>query len=422
MIYKFKSDIAQILRDYTAFLEGSSFSRQYIQTQQTHLKKLDMHCIQVNHSTGYLDCNLIDSFTELSHNKGHEYIQERSTLRVLAYYTISKGNKADIPSFSITQSKNTAKEFCSCLGSWMKRLIAFKQASGYKYYNEIKFLHQFDMFLVENNFEGDSLTQEMVDLYSRRPHSESTKTISNKLGVVNVLSQFMNRNEGQAVPVEINVKVHSKVPEYFSIDDLKCFFIGLADHQYRYPWSYIMWFMYFRLLLTTGMREGECTRIEIKNIDFTHNRFLLTDTKNDKERYVYFTPADSSLLNSYLLKIKQYQQNPKWLFPKIPANKHISEAEARTMFDYFRKKLNLKKHLSVHSFRHTYTIMKIKDIEEDGHDANSKLKLLSAQLGHSSLAETYDYCKRLDSRFIEILNKPSPLDHITIYQEVLNEN
>ena len=56
----------------------------------------------------------------------------------------------------------------------------------------------------------------------------------------------------------------------------------------------------------------------------------------------------------------------------------------------------------VHSFRHTYVQDKIFQWHRQGRDVNLLIPYLSAQLGHSSINATYQYCMRLDTKFDEI--------------------
>ncbi|MCY9589476.1 integrase [Paenibacillus chitinolyticus] len=68
------------------------------------------------------------------------------------------------------------------------------------------------------------------------------------------------------------------------------------------------------LLQDTGMRIGECLELGVDAIDFKHKMILLTKTKGNKERYVYFSNVMGRELKQYLKHRDRYTET-SLLFP-----------------------------------------------------------------------------------------------------------
>jgi integrase/recombinase XerD len=68
------------------------------------------------------------------------------------------------------------------------------------------------------------------------------------------------------------------------------------------------------LIQDTGMRIGECLELKEDAIDFKQKMILLTKTKGNKERYVYFSPIMLRDLKHYL-KFKDRYVESSLLFP-----------------------------------------------------------------------------------------------------------
>ncbi len=300
--------------------------------------------------------------------------------------------------------------YTSCLVVWIEKLVTFKQTLGFRYNNEKKFLHQFDEFLVSEGFIGDALTKEMVNGYSIRPDNESSKTRANKLSVVKILGEYMNSHGGSAYLGIPSIHVVNMPPYVFSHEEILRFFRTVDRLNFREPWMAYTVPVYFRILYSTGMRESECCGILRRDIDYDYNRILIRHTKMDKDRYVYFSTQDSVLLQKYDKVIDGFFSCRENLFiGGLDNHKALPDYAVRNLFRRIWKEsggLNDQKNghnATVHSFRHTYVIDKLTQWHQEGHCVDALIPYLSKQLGHASIAETYCYCNRLDTRFSEIL-------------------
>lgn len=130
------------------------------------------------------------------------------------------------------------------------------------------------------------------------------------------------------------------------------------------------------LLQDTGMRIGECLDITINSIDFQHKMILLSKTKGNKERYVYYSPVMARELKHYM-KFKDRYTDTDLLFPTRRGTQltiHSFEKQLRDAGN--RMGLHVFPHMLRNNFARHYLL--------NGGDFYT----LSRILGHSSVVVT----------------------------------
>ena len=129
------------------------------------------------------------------------------------------------------------------------------------------------------------------------------------------------------------------------------------------------------LMISTGVRRTELSKIRLDNISYERNRIYLTDTKCGSGRYIFYEPSINELIKQVAAGNKRY------LFEE-PNGDHISTNAISMVVKRIATHLNIKG-LSPHKFRHTYATMLLKNGANIG-----AVRLL---MGHSSLAVTHRY-------------------------------
>ncbi|WAH39022.1 tyrosine-type recombinase/integrase [Alicyclobacillus dauci] len=130
------------------------------------------------------------------------------------------------------------------------------------------------------------------------------------------------------------------------------------------------------LLQDTGMRISECLEILVESIDFQHKMILLSKTKGNKERYIYYSPVMARELKHYL-KFKDRYTETELLFPTRKGTRltvHSFEKQLRDASN--RIGLHVYPHLLRNNFARHYLL--------NGGDFYT----LSRILGHSSVTVT----------------------------------
>jgi site-specific recombinase XerD len=114
------------------------------------------------------------------------------------------------------------------------------------------------------------------------------------------------------------------------------------------------------ILITTALRKSELINIKIKDI-MTYNEYHVIKVigKGNKPDFVKLQPEGLKLVNEYLEKTNRSMEQNKdeYLFVGHSSNnlngKKLSSTALNQMVQAECKKANIKKHLTVHSLRHT---------------------------------------------------------------------
>lgn len=166
----------------------------------------------------------------------------------------------------------------------------------------------------------------------------------------------------------------------------------------------------FRLLYGTGLRLGEALRLKEKDVNLAEKYLIVRQSKNGTERIV---PISDSLANVCL----QYQHSKKTSVRKQIASdlffvkRDQCGCNNSTAYEAFRQILwrtgipHQGRGLGprLHDLRHTFACHALNAMAESGLDLYHSLPVLSAYLGHQSLAATNKYVRLTSEIFPDLL-------------------
>ena len=133
------------------------------------------------------------------------------------------------------------------------------------------------------------------------------------------------------------------------------------------------------LLYGCGLRCMEARSLMIKDVDFERNMIHVRQSKGRKDRYVPIGLNLSRGLKTYL----EAECPNKWLFNGKDHHEAFSQKGVQWVVREAAKKTEIKKHVTVHTLRHTYAT----HLLEDGLDIVSIKELL----GHAHIQTTMIY-------------------------------
>ncbi|MFD2695351.1 tyrosine-type recombinase/integrase [Sporolactobacillus shoreicorticis] len=207
--------------------------------------------------------------------------------------------------------------------------------------------------------------------------------------------EVLVRNPVKKIP---SIKPERKVKRLISDDDfIKVMnqFDIVTFHGYR---NYTVCLLIF----DTGVRIGEALNIKVADLDFNHKSLVVTNPKNKKQRYVFFSMAMMKHLKRWIKFWDRYADS-EWLFP----TKRGTKLEERN-FEYALRAAGKKANVPIHphllrnNFAKRYLL--------NGGD----LATLSVILGHSSVDVTKKaYLDFSDQEIGQIYQHFSPLSHLT---------
>ena len=155
------------------------------------------------------------------------------------------------------------------------------------------------------------------------------------------------------------------------------------------------------LLFATGVRVSELSQLQCKDVDLMH-AVIKVYGKGSRERIIQICSEDViSILNEYKELIQ-----PTTSFFINRFGHEISAQSIRLLVKRCVKELRLSKHITPHTFRHTFATLLL---EED-----VDIKYIQSLLGHSSIVTTQIYTHVNSNKQKTILYQKHPRNKIEI--------
>lgn len=212
--------------------------------------------------------------------------------------------------------------------------------------------------------------------------------------------------------VKARLKSPKKPPETMTIDDVKkvltAVYAVIADTEYEA-------FIYYRdcvmieFLFGTGMRIQELCDLSIDDIDFQNGTAAIVG-KGLKYRKLYFlSERFEQAYTSYLQLRKNHLKSQGKKQSNLFLNRvgdALSTQSARNVIEKYVKAANLGKHVTPHTFRHTFASLML--------EQGVSLRHIQMYLGHSSIATTQIYLHISEDNAREVIRKNHPRNLIDV--------
>jgi integrase/recombinase XerD len=153
----------------------------------------------------------------------------------------------------------------------------------------------------------------------------------------------------------------------------------------------------FGLLAITGLRIGECLRLDREDVDLAEGILYVRHSKFDKSRMVPLHPSACDALKHYARlrdRIFPHPKDQRFFISEVGAGLSLSHAQ-HTFFRLTRS-INLRKPRMehpprLHDFRHGFAIRTLERLYRTGADVERQLPVLATYLGHDNVVGTYWY-------------------------------
>lgn len=282
------------------------------------------------------------------------------------------------------------------------RIAAFSELSVY---NEKRTLMLLDQYLVQIDFQGKNLTEEVLSDWGKTLRGKS-KTVKEKLGVVRNFGKYLNTlGHSSFLPKLPKVK-SDYIPYIFSDEEVSLIF-QYADNivpaketscsqylQLKVP-------MALRIIYSCGTRLHETMELKRKDIDFKNRTIFLKKTKFSKERLIPIHNSLVTVLEHYCLALGIMNQPEAFLFPGQKAGAHYTTRQMDFWFSDILKLANIdqrernphERGACLHCFRHLFVLKSMLQLESSGHSVDMNDLLLPTYLGHECLIDTDKYMR-----------------------------
>lgn len=324
----------------------------------------------------------------------------------------------------------TDYKFQSVLSEYMYKLISIKKAAGIDVVPTNYILRTFDKHLCDINRIDPHLDSAFFSNWRKSLPNDSPGTLHNKYSLWNQLTSLMCRSGCYCCVPQIPKNLKSDFNPYiFTNEQMQLIFAccdNLIQQTHKSNTALFVMPSLFRLLYSTGMRVSEAIRLKNKDVDIKGHRVLLSETKNDHERYVPLCESMEKVLTQYLhyrnkLNI-QGVNLPDHLFFVKSNGTGVSNFSVGYFFRHIPEEVGIsvigrRQGPRVHDLRHTQAVHALAKMVKEDTDIYTGLAVLSTTLGHLSVSSTNSYVRLTQSMYPDIEKRISSYNEV-IYNKI----
>lgn len=291
------------------------------------------------------------------------------------------------------------RPFKSFLAPLFEEFILSRQATGQwckAYYEN---LHYFDNHISDNYPTADILSDEMTSWCNPRPTENGNSCRVRTTAIWNFVDYARKRKwtESQSKRDPANVQC-SYLPHYFTNEELASFFrecdsyfmnLSLRKSSRQAMLNRLELPVFFRLLLSSGMRTCEARWLKRRNVNLKDGVVEIEKSKGADQHRVALHKSMLSILIRYDEAMSKLIPEREHFFPDKNDNAHNPAWEGY----HFRNvwyKLNAAT-ARAYDLRSHYAVTNITKWEDHGYELSGKLLFLSRSMGHKNIQSTYGY-------------------------------
>lgn len=290
-----------------------------------------------------------------------------------------------------------------------QEFLRFKRATGLKYTSEEKTFRYFIRYCQEKYSEGN-LPEDAIFNWINESANRSLKTKSNYLGTMTAWAKYMfSLGYIQMRIPDIRYSRNTAfVPHIFTTYELNAIWntVDNIKPSKVYPNLHKCIPVLFRLLYSCGLRISEALAITASDINFDTNVVTLKHTKMDKERLIPMCDSLAKIMKKYV------NEQAGEIGPTSPIFYYRAGQSLTPSSIYKRFRMTLQESgipyegklrgPRVHDFRHTFAVVTMNRLSDEGNDLYVSLPILAAYLGHSGVKSTERYIRLTEDRLLTV--------------------
>jgi integrase len=291
------------------------------------------------------------------------------------------------------------RPFRSCLAKQIEEFVYSKKASRRWNQSYEENLHFFDNYCASRFPDASALTEEMLEWCKERP-TEKGNSCKYRITVVsNFVKYALKKGWTEIPPPDVpSQRSCTYVPHAFTKDELTRFFQACDSHvmdtfnkqnSIAIRLNKLELPVYYRLLLSTGMRTNEARWLKRSDVDLTEGVININQSKGADQHRI-------ALHKSMLILLKRYDENMAKIMPNRTCffpNRNDSfqrPAWAEYHFRIIWKKVS-KEPARLYDLRSNYAVANVTRWKGLGFELHDKLLYLSRTMGHRHIESTYGY-------------------------------
>lgn len=207
----------------------------------------------------------------------------------------------------------------------------------------------------------------------------NAKTINHKLSSLRKLNEFLVLEDIQSEMILSNkdyIKIQTRYASLSDLDETEVneFLQNILESENKRNYVLVL------ILTYAGLRISEALNLKMNDFDLTTGQCIIRNSKNKKQRIVYFNTKIINTLKSYL---KERQKKSEFLFYSNK-NEKLSRITVNQLFNKYSEKI------TPHKLRHYFCTIAL----EKGHFSVHEV---AAMAGHSDIRTTLTYTNPSES-------------------------
>jgi len=286
--------------------------------------------------------------------------------------------------------------------------VAMRRKLGFKLQDAAAGLLDFVRFMEQNR--ASYVTNSLALAWAKRPGLQQAEW-GRRLSFVRMFARHRSATDPrtQIPPVGLLPYRPKRARPYIysdqQIKNLLDAALKLPNSDGLRPWTF---YCLFGLLSVTGLRLGEARNLKLEDVDLQAGMLTIRNTKFGKSRLVPLHDSTNKILAKYMARrarIWAGRSVSPYLFVSNWGNRLDNGAIHRTFYTLSRQ-IGLRGPFDshgprLHDMRHTYASRTLLRWYRAGKNAEQRLPILSAYLGHTHWSDTFWYI----SAFPELMHE-----------------
>ena len=293
-------------------------------------------------------------------------------------------------------------EYYSVFADEINSFLDYRESTGINISNDACYQKSLDTFLVENKIDTNGFTREIAEKWRVKQKGESEHHHYMRINHTKRMLEYLFA-KGFPISTIRDVKPPKSnfIPHIYTDDEIQRYF-SMIDHYGTIKSANlknrVQLSVLFRILYCCGCRINETLQIRVKDVDLQEGFLRLKVTKGNKERIVVMSQSLHKLMQIYANKTFHMLTENDFIF----SNRYGEPLRTDWVEDLHERILiaadipamsenGYRKRL--HDWRHTFAVHAFKQMIDAGMDMYVSLPILSAYLGHTSIAATEYYVR-----------------------------
>lgn len=282
----------------------------------------------------------------------------------------------------------------------VQEYLSMRRALGFKLHEAGNALMDFAAFMKRRR--APYITHHLALEWAQQPSPVQPSHWAQRLSHVRGFARHRSATDPRTqIPPEGLLPFRPKraQPYLYTDDEIRCLLRAAFQlpriHGGLQPWIY---HALFGLLSVSGLRVGEARNLELQDVDLKAGVLTVRGAKFGKSRLVPLHASTRDVLADYIARRERFwRARPvsPYLFVSNRGNR-LDMGEIHRTFYVVSRQIGLRGPSDshgprLHDMRHRFAVKTLLQWYQAGEDAERRLPILSAYLGHVHVADTYWY-------------------------------